>query len=519
MVSKFMADVVFGKETDVINFVYNNRSLGQKIKDWIVDTLGITRKEGENDVLITAKRNFEKALSDTSADIDSIDNVQYDISKSFSEQVDDYLSKKMRSNDVFYLGTENNVLKAVGTNDNPIIMTQKTFDKAMQKHNLTSDMIKRVYDQIKSPVMILKSDTVDDALVIVTEIKNKNGQSIIVPLHLDKKERFRVVDIITSIYGKKNEEDFLTEQILRDNLLYYEKNKANRLLRSRGLQLPKLNTTISSDIILPPNGVVVNTIIRSESNIDTRKYDIGESFKEIKPEANKAIGADKTSTQSIANDEDMGYKENDINQLLELSTCTKDELTNYLHKIDDINNTNYSDEFIANSTWLDKIQIPKSSYVLNSDSTINWSQAPKGGYILDNAGNAIKDEYIPKVGEIIDRYGESNGRYVSPVVGEKSYTFTQRSLPYIENLANYHRYEVIGDFTKIKEYIFNCPDLKVKAQADAYITKYYDGDYNGLIAYYGKVAKIDGWGTGGANQYELPLEIELLVKLRLLKEL
>lgn len=92
-------------------------------------------------------------------------------------------------------------------------------------------------------------------------------------------------------------------------------------------------------------------------------------------------------------------------------------------------------------------------------------------------------------------------------------------MPYIENLANYHRYEVIGDFTKIKEYIFNCPDLKVKAQADAYITKYYDGDYNGLISYYGKVAKIDGWGTGGANQYELPLEIELLVKLRLLKEL
>jgi hypothetical protein len=54
-------------------------------------------------------------------------------------------------------------------------------------------------------------------------------------------------------------------------------------------------------------------------------------------------GEAEEKTQNLANDEDMGYKENDINQLLELSTCTKDELTNYLHKIDDINNTNYSD--------------------------------------------------------------------------------------------------------------------------------------------------------------------------------
>ena len=125
---------------------------------------------------------------------------------------------------------------------------------------------------------------------------------------------------------------------------------------------------------------------------------------------------------------------------------------------------------------------------------------------------------MPQIDEVIDRYGQANGRYTSPVVNGKSFEYTQRSLPYVEDLSNYHQYEVIGDFTKLEEYVNNCMDVKLKNQIDATVTKYYDGDYSKLLSYKGEVASVDGWGTGGGTQYEFSLTVEQLEKLGLLKE-
>ena len=92
-------------------------------------------------------------------------------------------------------------------------------------------------------------------------------------------------------------------------------------------------------------------------------------------------------------------------------------------------------------------------------------------------------------------------------------------MPYVEDLSNYHQYEVVGDFAKIKEYVDNCTDLKVKAQIEAAVKKYYKGDYSRLISYKGEAAFVEGWGTGGAIQYEFSLTVEQLEKLELLKEI
>ena len=86
-------------------------------------------------------------------------------------------------------------------------------------------------------------------------------------------------------------------------------------------------------------------------------------------------------------------------------------------------------------------------------------------------------------------------------------------------MLNYHKYQVVGDFTKIRQYIANCTDEKVKAQIDAYVIKNFNGDYNKLIIYYGEIAKIDSWGSGGGIQYEFPINVEWLIKVGMLKEI
>lgn len=200
---------------------------------------------------------------------------------------------------------------------------------------------------------------------------------------------------------------------------------------------------------------------------------------------------------------------------LKETTCTSDELYIYLKNID----TDYAETFWKTGEWPDEIQIPKNASVLNKDGSINWTKAAAGGYKLDKDGNPIKEKFIPKIGEVIDRYGPANGRYTSPIIDGKSFEYTERSLPYVENLSNYHKYKVIGDFSKIEEYVKNCPDAKLKAQVEAIVKKYYKGDYSRLASYKGEAAAVEGWGKGGAIQYELSLTAEQLERLGLLREI
>lgn len=200
---------------------------------------------------------------------------------------------------------------------------------------------------------------------------------------------------------------------------------------------------------------------------------------------------------------------------LKETTCTSDELYIYLKNID----TDYAETFWKTGEWPDEIQIPKNASVLNKDGSINWTNAAAGGYKLDKDGNPIKEKFIPKIGEVIDRYGPANGRYTSPIIDGKSFEYTERSLPYVEKLSNYHKYKVIGDFSKIEEYVKNCPDAKLKAQVEAIVKKYYKGDYSRLASYKGEAAAVEGWGKGGAIQYELSLTVEQLERLGLLREI
>lgn len=123
--------------------------------------------------------------------------------------------------------------------------------------------------------------------------------------------------------------------------------------------------------------------------------------------------------------------------------------------------------------------------------------------------------YSPYKGEIIDRYGPTDGRYTSPVVDGNPYTYDQRSLPFVEDMSKYHQYEVKGDFNNIKSYIDNCTDLELKADVEAYINKYKITDQQ-LVVQRGEIAA--GFGiSGGGIQYQLPLPIDMLEDLGLLK--
>lgn len=185
----------------------------------------------------------------------------------FAEQFADYKAGKMKPTELFALGNTSQYLQAAGIGNEPIVMAQSVVAKAQRKakvdthgHNLSDNVLLKLPEMLDKPVLLLKSDTVPNAAVIVTSTADSDGNPVVVALHLSRSEGFDIVTRVASLYGKENSRDFLAEQMLRGNLLGYSKKEANRLLHRDGLQLPRRNTAVDFDTInIPQDTDVVNT--------------------------------------------------------------------------------------------------------------------------------------------------------------------------------------------------------------------------------------------------------------------
>lgn len=185
----------------------------------------------------------------------------------FAEQFADYKAGKMKPTELFALGNTSQYLQAAGIGNEPIVMAQSVVAKAQRKakvdthgHNLSDNVLLKLPEMLDKPALLLKSDTVPNAAVIVTSTADSDGNPVVVALHLSRSEGFDIVTRVASLYGKENSRDFLAEQMLRGNLLGYSKKEANRLLHRDGLQLPRRNTAVDFNTInIPQDTDVVNS--------------------------------------------------------------------------------------------------------------------------------------------------------------------------------------------------------------------------------------------------------------------
>ncbi|MBT1681814.1 TNT domain-containing protein [Curtobacterium flaccumfaciens] len=97
------------------------------------------------------------------------------------------------------------------------------------------------------------------------------------------------------------------------------------------------------------------------------------------------------------------------------------------------------------------------------------------------------------------------------------YTYDQRSLPYLEDPAQYHQYRVVEDFSDIKRYYDAAPQ-SVKDDVDRIMRR-----FNSSFGDLGRASQGDiaaGFGAhGGGRQVQMPMTVELLKRLRLIEEI
>jgi len=188
----------------------------------------------------------------------------------FSNQIEQWQRGEMSSNETFELGKTPFVLQKIGADNLPVIMTQKVMEKVTGgKHDVGLTEIKNLPQHLADPVMVFRSATQKNALVVLTEMVDKNGDSVVCALHLNKTEKHINVNRIASVYGKENIDSFVRKQAKAGNLLYMDKKKCQQWSRSRGLQLPKLADTITDNNNILQKSDIVNSYYMLENDKDT----------------------------------------------------------------------------------------------------------------------------------------------------------------------------------------------------------------------------------------------------------
>ena len=234
---------------------------------------------------------------------------QYDYTKAFADQIDDWKAGKIAKNDTLIVGPTPDVFQKIGFNALPVTINQTHVDYALngtknEEHHIGESMLKQLPRAMQTPVAVIASETQGKSSVVALLPFIKDAKTVIIPVYVDGFGRQNSVVIdsnaITSIYGRKNAiTKLLTNAIEAHNngettLFYLDKTKATALYQVARVTMPKMPDA---------NNGFVASIRDADSNVKPKLQNVTESqqFKrwfgdwQNHPErASKVVNADGT---------------------------------------------------------------------------------------------------------------------------------------------------------------------------------------------------------------------------------
>ncbi len=145
-------------------------------------------------------------------------------------------------------------------------------------------------------------------------------------------------------------------------------------------------------------------------------------------------------------------------------------------------------------------------------------------------------EITPKEGQQFDRLGNEQGRFVAPIDDGQVQPKENRGLPYhfvennITDEPSYHQYEVTRDFDQLKDAINEFNNTELTPEENDEMRDMFMEEYNRNTrpsdtythepgkTYDGQIADAFEEGDGGGRQWELPMSVESLKQLEMIKE-
>lgn len=223
---------------------------GEAVKEFYRNTAGeIEARDTTSRRRMNAeeRKNTPPNLGDADTVFADGNTTSYSIDENFRKNVDDWVKNTPEdmlstSHGYFRVGTTSEALKSIGARTDNIYMRKSKIGTIFEDHpEVTVDVIKKVPDILENPVLIMKSLTRSDSIVLLSEKKAENGNSLMVALELTPKPGGRTeaeFSLVTSAYGRNDEN--LRNLINNSELLYLDtnKNRANTWLMQLRVQFP-----------------------------------------------------------------------------------------------------------------------------------------------------------------------------------------------------------------------------------------------------------------------------------------
>lgn len=171
--------------------------------DSLPNVLGIVKKDayhqmaGEYAHNVLSGKSTKKDMAERQLDADE---------KSFADSVDRFMAGKISTDTIQVMRTPL-VMRLVGAEVLPVEISVSDLKKVLvDKHtDITPDIMKQIPRALTDPMMIFSTYSGKNGevrKVIVLELKDKNGATIVVPMELERKKGNYEVNQITSAYGK-----------------------------------------------------------------------------------------------------------------------------------------------------------------------------------------------------------------------------------------------------------------------------------------------------------------------------
>ena len=284
---------------------------GEAVKEFYWNTAGeIEARDNAARRQMTAeeRKNTPPNLGDADTVFSDGNATSYSIDANFGKNVDDWVKNTPEgmlstSPGYFRVGTTSEALQSIGARTDNIYMRKSKIGMIFEDHpEVTVDVIKKVPDILENPVLIMKSLTRPDSIVLLSEEKAENGNSLMVALELTPKPGGRTeaeFSLVTSAYGRDDEN--LRNLINNSELLYLDtnKNRANSWLMQLRVQFPSRQPPYGSigNIAYAEDGVKITGKKLSELGGVIQKASSGKASAEVenRDSDNKKRGRKKLS--------------------------------------------------------------------------------------------------------------------------------------------------------------------------------------------------------------------------------
>lgn len=185
--------------------------------------------------------------------------------QNFAKTVDDYVAGKLNESSVYNVMTTPLALKVAGARLLPLKIDGSKFEHILKYHadGMTPELLKQVPRALADPMMILNSYA--GRKVVVLDLKDTNGATVIVPVELDQKRQSQQYDvnILNNAYGKGDENGtnynwFIEHNMKKGRVVYINRKKTAEWLQSNSS-----DSAIEGDLL----GNLSNNIIPNEDDL------------------------------------------------------------------------------------------------------------------------------------------------------------------------------------------------------------------------------------------------------------